>query len=161
MRKFNLLLALILSSLSFTTNAQTTSKEEKKAEKAFIKHVDDALLIMEKAAKDMNVKGVAIVSFIPGKKAQSWASKMLVVGNMTNDKANFLGIASAKSAEMAETLINSGSKIRPPKNGELGYKGGVIKKTDSGYLLAAFSGATGEQDAAISAKALDWLETKF
>jgi hypothetical protein len=159
MKKFNLLLALML--LSLTMNAQITSKQEKKAEKIFIKHVNDALLIMEKEATDMNVKGVAIVSFIPGNKAQSWTSKMLVVGNMTNDKSNFLGIASAKSAEMAETLINSGSKIRPPKNGELGYKGGVIKKIDSGYLLGAFSGATGEQDAAISTKALDWLETKF
>jgi len=62
---------------------------------------------------------------------------------------------------MAETLTNSGSKVREPKAGEFGYIGGVIKKIDSGYLLATFSGATGEQDLEVSTKVLDWLVAKF
>lgn len=161
MKNLYLFLALTVMSLNFNTYAQNITKVEKQAEKTFFKHADEALQIMKKAANDMDVKGVAMVFYIPGNKTQTWISKMAVVGHMTNEKSNFLGIASSKAAEMAETLINSGSKIRPPKNGELGYKGGVIKKIDSGYLLATFSGATGEQDAAISTKALDWLSTKF
>lgn len=159
MRKFYLLLAAI--SINLGVYGQTLSKQEKKAEKIFIKHADEALQIMEKSALEINVKGVALIAYIPGDKTESWVSKMLVVGNLTNEKANFLAIASSKAAEMAETLVNSGSKIRPPKNGELGYIGGIIKKIDSGYIVAAFSGATGQQDAVISTNGVDWLITKF
>jgi uncharacterized protein GlcG (DUF336 family) len=42
--------------------------------------------------------------------------------------------------------LNSGSKIRPAFQGEFGFKGGVIKKVNTGYILTVFSGATGEQD---------------
>ncbi len=162
MRKFYLLLALtMVSSINSYTYAQTMSKEEKKAEKIFIKHAEDALKIMKNAAEDINVKGVAVVYFIPGNETRTWTSKMLVVGNMTNERSNFLAVANSKAAEMAETLTNSGSKIRPQKNGELGYLGGIIKKIDSGYILASFSGATGEQDAVISTKGLEWFITKF
>jgi uncharacterized protein GlcG (DUF336 family) len=47
---------------------------------------------------------------------------------------------------MADTKLNSGSKLRPALQGEFGYQGGVIKKIQSGFILTVFSGATGEQD---------------
>ena len=55
---------------------------------------------------------------------------MVVVGRMKDtptekDKgANLLGIAYAKAAEMADTLKDSGSHVRPPMTGEFGWEGG-------------------------------------
>ena len=62
---------------------------------------------------------------------------------------------------MAETLQNSGSKVRTVKVGEFDYIGGLIRKVDSGYLMATFSGASGEEDLMVSQKGLDWFATKF
>ncbi|WP_445735465.1 hypothetical protein [Mariniflexile sp.] len=161
MKNTILLIALtLISTIGYPSYAQTNSKKEMMAEKTFIKHADDALTIMQKAAADMEVQGVAMVFYIPGESTQSWISKMKVAGMLTNEKANFLAIASSKAAEMAETFKNSGDKTREPKKGELGYIGGVIKKVGSGYLLATFSGATGQQDAEISTKGLEHL-SKF
>jgi len=131
------------------------------AEKTFIKYADEALQMMKKEALDMKIKGVGLVYYIPGNETQSWISKMIVVGATGNQGYNFIAIANSKASEMAETLTNSGSKVRKVKVGEFDYIGGVIKKIDSGYLLATFSGATGEQDLAVSQKALDWFVTKF
>lgn len=161
MRKSFLLLTILFTSISFNTQAQSLTKKEKKAEKTFIKYADETLSLMKQASDEMKVSGVAMIFFIPGETTQSWVSKMKVCGKMTNEKANFLAIASSKASEMAETFKNSGSKIREPKKGELGWKGGIIKQVDSGYILATFSGATGEQDAEISTKGLEWLSTKL
>ena len=156
-----LLVATILAVFTINTNAQTMTKEQKNAEKIFIKHADDALQLMKQEALNMNIKGVGLVSYIPGNETTSWTSKMIVVKTTGTEKQNFIAVAHSKAAEMAETLINSGSKVREPKLGEFGYIGGVIKKIDSGYLLATFSGATGEQDVEVATKALDWLVDKF
>ena len=64
--------------------------------------------------------------------------------------ANLLGIAYAKAAEMADTLKDSGSKVRPPMTGEFGWEGGVIMRTKSGYIIAAFSGGKSPDDLAAS-----------
>ena len=112
---------------------------------------------MEKSAQNMSIKGVAIVAFIPGDATMSWISKMKVVGTLTNEKANFLGIASSKASEMADTHLDSGSGVRGIKSGENGYKGGIIRKVNSGYLIAAFSGGSGQQDVEVAKAGLDWL----
>jgi len=65
-------------------------------------------------------------------------------------KSNVLGVAYTKAAEMADTLQNSGGGLRPPYKGEFGFKGGVIQKTSSGYLLAVFSGGKSEDDVAVA-----------
>ena len=82
---------------------------------------------------------------------------MKVVGNLTSGKSNLLGIAYTKASEMADTHRDSGSKIREIYSGELGYQGGLIKKVNSGYLLAVFSGGSGEQDLEVAKIGLDWL----
>jgi hypothetical protein len=148
-------------SFSLKTNAQTMTKEQKKAEGIFIVHADEALQIMKQEALKMNLKGVGIVCYIPGTETQSWISKMIVVETTGTKNQNYIAVANSKASEMAETLINSGSKVRDIKTGEFGYIGGVIKKIDSGYILATFSGATGEEDVVISTKGLDWFVTKF
>jgi uncharacterized protein GlcG (DUF336 family) len=112
---------------------------------------------MENAALKMQVKGVAVLAFIPGDSSLSWISKMKVVGAMANESANYLAVAYSKAGEMAETLQNSGSGIREPKLGEFGWQGGVIQKVEGGYILAAFSGASGEQDVEIATAGLKQL----
>ncbi len=137
------------------------TETQKNSEKIFITNADEALLIMTQEALRINIKGVGLVCFIPGNKTQSWISKMIVVGATGTDRHNFIAIANSKASEMAETLQNSGSKVRPMKIGEFDYVGGAIKKINSGYLLATFSGASSEDDLAVSEKGLDWLAKKF
>ena len=137
------------------------TKKQKDAEKIFITNADEVLQIMKQEALRMNLKGVGIVCFIPGNETQSWVSKMIVVGATGNEGYNFIAIANSKASEMAETLQNSGSKVRKVKVGEFDYIGGAIKKIDSGYLIATFSGASGEEDLAVSQKGLKWFSTKF
>ncbi len=172
MKKTLLLLALALLSSGFyqsalAQNKITEAKEapakqsgKKNGEKIFFKHADQCLALIEQAAQKISIKGVAIVAFIPGDVTSSWISKMKVVGNLTSDKANLLGIASTKAAEMADTHLDSGSGVREIYSGELGYKGGLIKKVKSGYLIAVFSGGKSEQDLEVSKIGLDWL-SKF
>lgn len=126
-------------------------------EEIFNTHVKECLVVMEAIARKYSEKGVAVISFVPGEQTASWNSRMRVVGTLSTETHNFLAVASAKSAEMALTLENSGSGIRPPLVGELGYKGGVIKKVKCGYLIASFSGAPAEIDAEISKAGVDFL----
>lgn len=126
-------------------------------EKIFFKHADQCLVLIEQAAQKISIKGVAIIAFIPGDVTQSWVSKMKVVGHLTNGKSNLLGIAYTKASEMADTHRDSGSGVREILSGELGYKGGLIKKVNSGYLLAVFSGGKSEQDLELAKIGLDYL----
>ena len=96
------------------------------------------------------MSGAAVVAYIPGDKTTGWISRMQVVGSFVLGKQNVLGVAYTKAAEMADTLQNSGGGSRPPYKGEFGYKGGVIQKTASGYLLAVFSGGKSEDDVAVA-----------
>jgi len=166
MKKIILILSMMLCSGFFVTShakikdAKTKQVSSDSGEQTFIKQADKSLALIEQAAQKISIKGVAIVAFIPGEVSESWISKMKVVGNLTSGKANLLGIASTKAAEMADTFKDSGSGVREIYSGELGYKGGLIKKVKSGYVLAVFSGGSGEQDLEVAKVGLDWL-SKF
>jgi len=127
----------------------------------FLKHADHALNIMSEAAREMSVQGVAVVVFVPQEPDGTWISKMKVAGAMTNGSANFLAVAYSKAAEMADTRQNSGNRKGDPLHGEFGYQGGVIEKVKAGYLMAVFSGATGEQDTEIAVKGLEVVRKGF
>ena len=154
MKKILFVLAFLFAS-GFHLSVEAKTKLA--GEKTFIAKSDEALALIEQAAQKIAIKGVAVVAFIPGDTTLSWISKMKVVGNLTSGKANLLGIANTKASEMADTHLDSGSKIREVYNGELGYKGGLIKKVKSGYILAVFSGGSGEQDLEVAQIGLDWL----
>ena len=166
MKRRIILLSLILAigSIQTTISKNKTSvdsnKNAKSGEKTFTVLADQALALISQAAQKISIQGVAIVAFIPGDATVSWISKMKVVGNLTHDKANLLAIASTKAAEMADTHLDSGSGIREIYSGELGYKGGLIKKVNSGFILAVFSGGSGEQDLEVAKIGLEWL-SKF
>jgi hypothetical protein len=126
-----------------------------------------ALRAMTKRANELKIKGVALVACAEGDTVKSWSSKMVVVGNLTTgqkpDKKgnNLLGIAYSKAAEMADTLQDSGSKVRPPLNGEYGYQGGLVIKGKTGILIAAFSGGPSEDDVKVSRAGLDVLAANY
>ncbi len=130
---------------------------------AFEALADKALAAMARRAGELKIQGVAVVAYVPGEDVREWSSKMLVVGSMTrsptenNKGSNLLGVAYAKAAEMAATLKDSGSGVRPPMTGEFGWKGGVIVKGKAGHLIAAFSGGPSEDDVKVSRAGIEVL----
>ena len=153
MKRIHFFIAVLFAIVThLSVNAQSKSGES-----ILYEHADKCLTAMENTALKMQVKGVALLAYIPGDTSISWISKMKVVGAMSNESSNYLAVAYSKAAEMAETLKNSGSGIREPKLGEFGWQGGIIKKVKEGYILSAFSGATGEQDVEIATVGLKQL----
>jgi hypothetical protein len=127
----------------------------------FDRTADCALLAMEKRAHELGIQGVAVVAYFDGDSVRSWVSKMIVVGSGIEDQpaqnqrvSNLLAVAYSKAAEMADTLKNSGSHVRPPLTGEFGWNGGAIARGKHGYLVAAFSGGKGDQDFSVSTAGL-------
>ncbi|MBK8502617.1 MAG: hypothetical protein IPL46_10590 [Saprospiraceae bacterium] len=172
MKKNYLILMLVITS-GFLLNLEAINNPPIKAltemhlalaksgEQLFLKHGEECLTIIEKAANKIPMTGVAVIAFIPGDATSTWISKMRVVGKLADDKVNLLGIAYTKAAEMAVTLKNSGNPERKDMRGEYGYIGGVIKKVKGGYLVGSFSGGKGEDDVAAAKEGLDWLAAKF
>lgn len=153
-----------LSSFTLKMNANKTSivhDSAKDGEKIFLKHANDALSAIEQGAEKLSIKGVAMVMFLPGDSTTSWISKMKIVGQMKKGKSNLLGVASSKAAEMADTYHDSGSDIRPPLKGEYGYKGGVIRKINRGYIMAVFSGGSPDQDKEAATAGMEVLAKYF
>ncbi len=163
MKKLLLVLTLVVTTgLYFTASAKNKAEKNRNSgEKIFIEKADHTLTLIQEAAEKGSFKGVAFIAYIPGEVTTSWISKMKVIGNLTGDKNNFLGIVNGKAAEMASTLQNSGSHVREVYTGEFGWQGGLIKKVSSGYLLAAFSGGKTEQDLEAAKIGLDWLAKYF
>ena len=114
---------------------------------------------MENHARKLGVRGVIVVANMDDS-GFSWVSHMKAVDAIkvldgSPEKSqypgyNFIGTAYSKAAEMADTKLDSGSKVRQAYQGEFGFQGGVIRKVQSGYILSVFSGATGEQDLEIA-----------
>jgi hypothetical protein len=161
-------LFLAASSFVWTTGVGQPQEMSRSTQAVVVDNFDSvansALLAMRARAEELKIGGVAVVAYFPGETLQSWSSKMIVVGRYkdapTNaDKgANLLGIAYAKAAEMADTLRDSGSQMRPPMTGEFGWNGGVIARGRAGYLIAAFSGGKSEDDVQVSRAGLSKLK---
>ena len=130
---------------------------------AFEKLAGRALVAMRARAEELRINGVAVVAYFEGESIQTWSSRMAVVGRLKNAPsqgdpgANLLAIAYSKAAEMADTLRDSGSRTRPPMTGESGWQGGLIVRGRAGYLIAAFSGGSSEDDVRVSRAGLDVL----
>ena len=150
---------------SYTHGSRAIGFPEQSSAKNFDTTADAALLAMKKRAEELKITGVGVVSYAEGDTIQSWRSKMVVMGRMKeapsagNNGFNLLGIAYAKSAEMADTLQNSGSGTRPPMAGEVGWQGGAIARAKTGYVIAAFSGGKGEEDFEVSKAGLELLKS--
>jgi hypothetical protein len=150
------LLSLPAVALLLITSSLLAQERPEQAIPAFDEVGDKALRAMEIRAAELNIKGVAVVAFAVGDRVTSWSSKMVVLGNLTSPPSptskgnNFLGIVYAKAAEMATTLKDSGSGIRPPYTGEFGWQGGVVARGKTGILISAFSGGRSEDDVKVA-----------
>ena len=103
---------------------------------------------MSAKASEMNLRGISVAGYFDANK--SLISQTKDCGKMFENNFNSLAVAFSKIAEMCDTLKNSGSQVRPPYKGEFGWPGGAIKQVGAIYFVAAFSGATGEDDLAIA-----------
>jgi hypothetical protein len=140
----------------FVDDRSAVSPGQPPAGASFESAAAEALAAMGKKAAELGIGGVAVVAYARGATVQSWISEMQVFGRMKdpqgqgNSGANLLGIAYAKASEMADSLRNSGNASRPPMTGEYGWPGGVIVRTRSGFVIAAFSGGKSEDDVRVS-----------
>jgi hypothetical protein len=167
-----LLLLLLSQAVSLNANAQiheplAVDPVPATGAKNFDEVANAALLEMRRRATELGISGVAVVAYFEGDSIQSWSSKMIVVGRMkdnpssTDKGSNLLAIAYAKAAEMADTLKDSGSQVRPSMTGEVGWTGGVILRGKTGYLIAAFSGGKSEDDVKVSRTGVEVLKSKL
>jgi hypothetical protein len=51
---------------------------------------------------------------------------------------------------MARTAKDSGTSGLTPMTGEFGWQGGVMAKTEKGFIIVAFSGGKSEDDVQVS-----------
>jgi hypothetical protein len=165
-----LLLFLLSSAACLDANAQTQKGSvvdpvSVSSSKNFDEAANAALLGMRQRAAELSISGVAVVAYFEGDSIQSWSSKMMVIGRMkdnpsaTDKGSNLLAIAYSKAAEMADTLKDSGSQVRPTMTGEVGWTGGVIVRGKTGYLIAAFSGGKSEDDVKVSRAGVEVLKS--
>jgi uncharacterized protein GlcG (DUF336 family) len=132
--------------------------------KKFDRLASAALEAMKQKAAELKIQGVAVVNYAPGESVENWSSKMAVAGRMTDPAAsngkgnNLLGIAYAKSSEMARTLMDSGTLKGTPMTAEFFWQGGVIFKAKSGYVIVAFSGGKSEDDVQVSKAGLEVMK---
>jgi hypothetical protein len=154
LRQVKVALAAMLALCTLTTLGQKAPKPMSAKKLDALEQT--ALTAMKAKADELKVTGVAVASFAPGDTVEAWTSKMAVVGRMTDPAAtdgrgnNMLGIAYDKSAEMARTRVNSGTAPCKAMVAEFCWQGGAIEKVKGGWVIVAFSGATGEQDFQVS-----------
>jgi hypothetical protein len=165
--KTRLLMVGMLLAATFAANGapmRAASAPKPVNPKKFDGVANDALEAMKKRAAELKITGVAVVSYAQGDSIQGWTSKMAVVGRMKDDPTatekgnNLIGIAYAKSAEMAATLQDSGTAKRAPMTGEFGWQGGVIAHGKNGYIVVAFSGGKSEDDVEVSKAGLEVMK---
>lgn len=170
MKRFMMLSTLIIVSLSRPCGVAQGTRHlanPSTVPAAFDTVATASLIAMRARAEELKIGGVAIVAYFEGETIQSWSSKMIVVGRYKDEPAvgskgsNLLAIVYAKASEMADTHKDSGSQIRPPMTGEVGWNGGLIEKTTKGYVIAAFSGGKSEDDVDVSRAGLAKLRTGF
>jgi hypothetical protein len=153
-----LILGMLIAAASVATAGSALAANGPKpvSSKKFDALATQALQVMKQKAEELKIGGVAVVNYAPGDTVQAWSSKMAVVGRMkdapteTSKGNNLIGIAYAKSAEMADTLVNSGTAKRPPMTGEFGWQGGVVAEAKGGHIIVSFSGGKSEDDVQVS-----------
>jgi uncharacterized protein GlcG (DUF336 family) len=166
MKTVKILVLLMLTMLIMASGPLATASGGAKPvnAKKFDRLATAALEAMRQKAAELKIEGVAVVNYAPGDSVQNWSSKMAVAGRMTDPAAsdgkgnNLLGIAYAKSSEMARTLMDSGTLKGTPMTAEFFWQGGVIFKAQSGYVIVAFSGGKSEDDVQVSKAGLEVMK---
>ena len=110
--------------------------------------LESILARMVKHSSAANLKGISAVAALDSNRKIHLITADC--GKTFSPECNYMALACSKISEMADTLKDSGSKVRPIAHGEFGYTGGAIKAKGDIYYLAAFSGAKGEEDLEVS-----------
>ena len=126
----------------------------------FETQAERTLKTMEEKARALNVEGVAVVAYLEDAATLNWIGRMQVVGKthviIPDGKGyNLIAVAWSKASELMITLRDSGNVDRQLLHGELGFRGGAIRPIGRGYLVAAFSGGSSDQDYEISCAGLN------
>lgn len=142
----------VSASLSEPATQREIFRGEPLPVKEFEQRSEAALEAMQKKMQELNIQGVAVISYLSEKEGKQWQSKMRSHGRSQNGKYNFIGIAYTKASEMARTLRASGHSGggKAKFHGETGWKGGDLMPYKGGYIIAAFSGASSELDIQVS-----------
>lgn len=120
-------------------------------------------LEMDKKAREMNMKGVAVASILPPGEAVEWIGEMKVVDTPYNadggDRGwNLVAIAWSKAGECIASEANSGNPLRNCMVGECNFVGGAYDE-DNGYKFAfAFSGGTSEDDLVVAQYGIECMK---
>ena len=110
----------------------------------------------------LSITGVAMIAFIPGNSALSWSSKMKLWADLQMRNQIFWPSPTPKLQRMAVAFEDSGNGERKDITGEISDgKVRVIIKVNSGYLLGAFSGGSGQQDVDVFQAGLEWLSDYY
>ncbi|MCR5590944.1 MAG: hypothetical protein K6F73_05370 [Lachnospiraceae bacterium] len=103
---------------------------------------------MEKKAREMHIKGVAVAAVLNKGGSVDWIGEMKVVDTPFNFKEgwNLVAIAWSKCAEAMATEADSGNPDHKTIVGECGFVGGAYEEYEGYKMSFAFSGALSEED---------------
>ena len=120
-------------------------------------------LEMDKKAREMNMKGVAVASILPPGEAVEWIGEMKVVETPFNfaEGWNLIAIAWSKCGESIATKADSGNPDHRNLLGELGFTGGTYEEHDGYKMAFAFSGASSEDDYKVAKFGLERLKLEL
>lgn len=106
---------------------------------------------MEKKAREMDMKGVAVATILMKESQIDWIAEMRVVDKVVNIDPdgkgwNLVAIAWSKTGEVIASCADSGNPERKSMVGELNYVGGAYDETVDYKFAFAFSGGISEDD---------------
>lgn len=122
---------------------------------------------MAKEIEQRTLQGTAAIAYLEDAQTIDWQMSIRVFGkiesapNDLDQGWNLIGMACSKAAESISTKIKSGSDVRPLRHGEVGFMGADVQKCGNGYVVAAFSGASSEEDFAVSQAAIASIVAKL
>lgn len=128
------------------------------------KALTEACNEMDKKARAMDMKGVAVAAILPKESKIDWIGEMKVVDKTYNidDSGkgwNLVAIAWSKTGEVIASGASSGNPDRKCMVGELNFVGGAYDETDMYKFAFAFSGGTSEDDLVVAKHGIEYMKS--
>lgn len=119
---------------------------------------------MDRKARAMDMKGVAVAAVLPKNSQVDWIGEMKVVDKTYNidDSGkgwNLVAIAWSKAGEVLVSGANSGNPERTCMVGELNFVGGAYDENEDYKFAFAFSGGISEDDLIVAQHGIDCLKS--
>lgn len=119
---------------------------------------------MDKKAREMGMKGVAVAAVLPKESQVDWIGEMKVVETTHNFDGpgwNLVAIAWSKAGEVIASGADSGNPERNCLTGELNYVGGAYDETQDYKYAFAFSGGISEDDLIVAQHGIACLKSQI